>query len=278
MAELGRPVLRPGWHAVRFDDHHLIVGLDAPTRALLTDSPDVHRLVSLLQSPRSRWERPTSLPALRALEALHAADLIVDAPASQLESRVAAVHGPGAAERVAARRAARVSVDALPGVCDTIIPLLRAEGIEPVTSGATLTVVVAMGPVRRESVDVLMQQGRSHLVVSGMPTGWEVGPFVVPGRTACLRCVDAALADDHPRRPLVVNQLARRTDPVPTSPALQAAALALAAREVVSYVDGDLPSTVSASLLLPADGGPVLREWPRHALCGCAWDVVLVEE
>ncbi|MDH2415216.1 hypothetical protein [Nocardioides sp. CER19] len=278
MDDLGRPLLRPGWQAARFDDQHLQVGLDAPARVVLADSPDVRRLLSALADPDAAWKPPSSLPAVRALDRLSAAGLLVAVPGSPLEERLAAEHGPSAPIRLAARRAARVSVEAPPGLHDELVSLLRAEGMRPVTTAATVTLVVGLGPVRRGRLDALLQDGRPHLVVSGAPAGWEVGPFVEPGRTACLRCVDAARAETEPRRAVVADQLARASRPVPVSPTLQAAALALAVREVASYVDGDVPATWSASLLLGTSGAPVLREWARHPLCGCAWDVVLAED
>ncbi|SFB74078.1 hypothetical protein SAMN04487968_101247 [Nocardioides terrae] len=276
--EAGRPLLRPGWQVARFDDQHLQVGLDAPARVVLTDSPDVRRLLSLLADPDAAWEPPSSLLAMRALDGLHRAGLLVRLPASALETRLAAVHGVSAPGRVAARRLARVSVDAPADVSETLAAMLRSEGVRPVTNAASVVLVLARGAVRRGRLDDLLQGGRPHLVVSGLPTGWEVGPFVSPGQTACVRCVDAARAERDPRRAVVADQLARSSAPVPVSPTLQTAALALAVREIVSYVDGDVPTTWSTSLLLGPSGAPEVRRWPRHPLCGCAWDVVLAEE
>jgi len=276
--EPGRPFLRPGWQAVRFDDQRLQVGLDAPARAVLTDSPEVRRLLAVLADPDAAWEPPAALPAMRALDGLHRAGLLVRLPASTLETQVAAVHGASAPARVAARRAARVSLDAPAEVAETLGALLRAEGVSPVTGAASVVLVAARGAVRRGRLDELLQAGRPHLVVSGLPTGWEVGPFVVPGRTACVRCVDAARAERDPRRAVVADQLARSSAPVPVSPTLQTAALALAVREVLSYVDGDIPATWSTSLLLGPSGVPEARGWARHPLCGCAWDVVLADD
>lgn len=275
---LGRPLLRPGWQATRFDDQHLQVGLDAPARVILTDSPDVRRLLSLLADPDAAWEPPATLPALRALDGLGRAGLLVPLPGSALETRVAAVHGSSAPTRVAARRAARVLVDAPPDLTESVGALLRAEGVQPVAAAATLVLVLARGAVRRPRVEELLQADLPHLVVTGLPTGWEVGPFVSPGRTACLRCVDATRAEQDPRRVVVADQLARSSSPVPVSPTLQAAALALAVREIVSYVDGDVPATWSTSLFLGPSGAPEVSSWSRHPLCGCAWDVVLDEE
>ncbi|GAA1966822.1 hypothetical protein GCM10009798_28930 [Nocardioides panacihumi] len=274
MDDLGRPLLRPGWETARFDDEHLQVGLDAPARVVLSDSPDVRRLLTTLADPDAAWSPPATLPAARALDRLRAAGLVVAVPGSALEARLAAEHGPSAPRRLARRRAARIAVEAPPGVGDTISALLRSEGIQPATSGATVTLVAALGPVRRGRLDPLVRDGRPHLVLSGGPTGWEVGPFVVPGRTACLRCVDAARAETDPRRAVIADQLARSSAAVPVSPTLQAAALALAVHDLATYVDGEVPTTWSASILL-GSGAPVVREWPRHPRCGCAWDVVL---
>jgi hypothetical protein len=278
MDALGRPLLRPGWQAARFDDQHLQVGLDAPARVVLADSADVRRLLTVLADPDLPWEAPTTLSARHALERLRAADLLVALPGSGLEARLAAEHGPTAAQRAASRRSARVAVEAPPDLTGAAAALLRDEGVPTVTSAASVVLVIARGPVRRGRLDALVQDARPHLVVSGGPTGWEVGPFVVPGRTACLRCVDAARAESEPRRAVIADQLARSARPVPVSPTLQAAALALAVREVIGYVDGDLPATWSASVLLGVLGAPRVAQWARHPLCGCAWDVVLAED
>lgn len=279
MADLGpsaRPLLRPGWQPVRHDDHHLQVGLDAPARVVLPDSPGVRRLLTALADPDAAWEPPSTLPELRALDRLGAAGLLVAVPGSALESQLASSHGPTAPARLAARRSARVSVEAPPGLVAPLAGLLRSAGVTVAADVPSLTVVVSLGPVRRGRLDAFVRGGRPHLVVSGGPVGWEIGPLVVPGRTACLRCVDAARAEADPRRAVVGDQLARGVPP-PVDPVVQSAALALAAREVVTHLDGDEPATWSATLVVGVAGPPELRRWPRHPHCGCAWDVVLAE-
>jgi hypothetical protein len=281
-----RPLLRPGWQAARFDDHHLQVGLDAPARVVLPDSAEVRRLLTDLSDAEGAWAPPVTLPAMRALERLRRAGLVVPVPGSALEARVAAEYGASAPARLAARRAATVAVDAPADLAGTLAAMLRSEGVEPVgdpaadpaTGPATVMVVVARGPVRRGRLDELVRHGRPHLVVSGSPSGWEVGPFVVPGRTACLRCVDATRSESDPHRAVVVDQLARSSAAVPVSPTLEAAALALAVRQLISYADGEVPATWSASLVLGTSGVPELRSWTRHPLCGCAWDLVLTAD
>jgi len=111
-------------------------------------------------------------------------------------------------------------------------------------------------------------------------TALVIGPFVVPGRTACLRCVDAHRTDADPSWPLLVRQYAAasirdRVDgaPEPVDPLLAALALAWAARDLATYVDGRRPSTWSATITVQPDLSELeTRSWLRHPACGCSWD------
>ena len=115
--------------------------------------------------------------------------------------------------------------------------------------------------------------GQPHLPVVTHEGGARIGPFVVPGVTACLRCVDAHLDEGDGRRGLVLRQLTGT--PAPVDPATRAAAAALAARDVVAYVDGDRPATWSATTLVGPAPGLEHRAWLRHPHCGCCWDDLL---
>ncbi len=98
------------------------------------------------------------------------------------------------------------------------------------------------------------------------------GPFVVPGVTACVRCLDAHRSEHDPRRATVLEQCARDGEDA-GDPALAALGLAAAVADVVGFVDGDRPATWSATVDLGA-AQPVVRPWPRHPHCGCAWDAL----
>lgn len=269
-----RPVLRPGWQAVRRDDAHLQVGLDEPHRVVLPDTPDVRRLLTALADPTLPWEPPRDLPGRRALDRLHGAGLVVPRPGTALEARLAARHGPGAAERLSRRSRARLRLDGPALLTEPLASLLGDTGLPgaPGRAEPALTVLLSAGPAERERADDLLRHGRPHLVVAGSPAGWQIGPLVVPGLTACLRCVDAALAETDPRRPVVLAQqtavAATLLDPLP-----RAAALALAAQQALAFVDGDEPVVWSATLTL-GEGAPQLTRWRRHPHCGCAWDAV----
>jgi bacteriocin biosynthesis cyclodehydratase domain-containing protein len=124
-----------------------------------------------------------------------------------------------------------------------------------------------------------VQLGTPHVLVRLVEGYAVVGPFVAPGRTACLRCGDAAATDLDPSWPLLVEQYSslsardRRdgaTEPV--DPALAALAGAWALRDVASYLQGHRPSTWSTTLTLDPLLADVRTEtWLRHPACGCTW-------
>ena len=115
------------------------------------------------------------------------------------------------------------------------------------------------------------------LVAVATAWGWELGPFVVPGETACLRCVDAAYGDGDPRHGVVVDQLARNAVPVPLGPPSLAIALGWVARDLLAHARGERPTTWSATVRLAhltEEEAFAQRHWLRHPHCGCAWDAL----
>jgi hypothetical protein len=249
--------LRPGLHVVRRDDDHLQVGIDPPWRLVVPDEPDVRRLLADLTAGRAAV--PETPSGHRVLRALLAADMLVDS-----ETRAEVSRG---------RAAAAVSVEAAGQEAADAVRLLRAAGCQVVSPDeASVAVVIAEGEPRRDLVDAHLRQGHVHLPVAATPRGFVLGPFVVPGSTACLRCVDAHLGTHDPRRAVVVEQLAGLAAG-PRDPALAAIATAWAVRDVLAYVDGDQPSTWSATVEVGPDLEPVRRAWARHPHCGCSWDL-----
>lgn len=256
MERVGRLRLRPGYVAVRRDDTHLQVGIDPPRRAVLPDTADVRRLLTDLVAGRATMpvSARTTLPVLRALDALWAADLVSET-ASAPPSYGVRVEGPS----------------------DLVDALRRLLGDACRQDRTGLVLVVSDRVLLRERLDPLVRAGTPHLVVQGGPDAWTVGPFVVPGATACLRCVDAHLGEDDPRRPLIVEQLARSTVPVPSDPVLQSLALSWAARDALTHLAGERPATWSASYTFGHISPAEVRRWLRHPHCGCAWDLIALE-
>ncbi|MDQ2708904.1 MAG: TOMM precursor leader peptide-binding protein, partial [Actinomycetota bacterium] len=112
-----------------------------------------------------------------------------------------------------------------------------------------------------------------HLLVRLADGLGLVGPLVLPGRTACLRCVDLHLAARDPCWPTVAADLVGRVGSA--SPAAMAATAALAAEQALAAVDavvaaGPPPPTLDGVLELDARRGTLRRQhWPPHPRCSC---------
>ena len=267
-----RPTLRPGLHVVRRDAATLQIGVDPPAGVLAPDTDGVRRMLAALRSAQPPLD-PTP-EAVGCLGELLAADLVVDA--ARLDAAVAQF-GPSATDRARRRAEATVGVRgpaalvarAARALTDTGVPVPR--GPEPPTAW----LVLSEGEPLREALDDLVREGAPHLLVISRAAILEVGPFVVPGQTACLRCVDAHRAERDPRRGLVVEQAARLVAAgalEPRDDLLWALALAWAVRDLLRYVEGDRPSTWSASFGVGPTEPPLARTWSRHPHCGCGWD------
>jgi hypothetical protein len=269
-------------HVVRRDAEHLQVGIDPPLRAIVRDSPAVRALLrDLSVQPGTEAAGGSTLRSLRSAGLLLAdGEPGSESTADPAARRAAeAQFGEDAARRLTERARTRVAVRAAARTRTTLLGLLRAAGLGLATPSElpTLWLVVTTDEPPRGEIDPLVREGAQHLLVTCGASA-RVGPLVVPGRTACLRCVDAHLAEPDPRRPLLVEQAARAArsiDVPPVDPTLEVLALAWAVRDLARYAEGDRPATWSATVELDHGGPAVRRTWDRHPHCGCAWDVVL---
>lgn len=248
--------LRPGIRVSERSDRTLQVGLHPGHRLVLPDDPTVRGALTLLGHGVGPGR--LSLDQRDLLDRLTAAGLVAEADADLARAR--------AADR------ALVDVRAPSSVRTSLVRLLGESRVRATTgSAATVVVLVTIGAEPpREIVDELVRGDRPHLLLTWVAGRLRVGPFVVPGLTACLRCLDEHVTDRDPRHPLVVEQhLAPDPTDIPPQADLQLA-LAWAARDVVSLIHGDCPTTWSATVDIGA-GGPVTERWRRHPRCGCAW-------
>jgi hypothetical protein len=110
-----------------------------------------------------------------------------------------------------------------------------------------------------------------HLVADVRSRTGIVGPFVVPGRTGCLRCADLHRRDADPAWPVLAAQLTAAGPPSGGATTTCLLTAVTAALQVLAYLDGAAaPVTLGATLeLRPPDPVPVLRRWPAHPSCGC---------
>jgi hypothetical protein len=290
-----RPLLRPGARVCRRTDGQLQVGLEARIALVAPDTPAARAVLDglLAGSP------PPHPSALAPAEARLCSDLldrglVVDG--DDLLAAVGAAPDRRAAECVAATFAesgrdagellrargkvpVRVRHERAPRSAARCRSLLAEAGV-----GVAAGTADGDGPVLhvsrtepdRSLTDAWMRADRPHLLVTLVDGVVRVGPFVVPGRTACLRCVDAHHTEADPRRPLVLQQYAEAArprvgfpDPVPHD--LLELALAWAVRDLVNWIDGRRPRSWSATVHVdPALELPV-TPWPAHPGCGCSW-------
>lgn len=122
----------------------------------------------------------------------------------------------------------RLLGDALEGAGLFVLgePWHGAPGETPSHHGPV--VVIAHGVVEPRRASALMGADVPHLPIVFGVGGVEIGPFVVPGRTACLACVAAHRRDADPAWPLLAAQLLGRP-PMPVDAALATESAGVAA-------------------------------------------------
>lgn len=123
-------------------------------------------------------------------------------------------------------------------------------------------------------VTALMRDRVPHLVVRADEAIGVVGPFVLPGRTACGRCVDLGKTDRDPAWPRILAQASSGVPPAATQACdtvLAAATAALAAAQALTRIDrtGE-PAAANGTLELVLPGWQWQRRpWTPHPACTC---------
>ncbi|NMH97114.1 ThiF family adenylyltransferase [Pseudonocardia acidicola] len=119
----------------------------------------------------------------------------------------------------------------------------------------------------------LVEDDIDHLQVRVRDGGGVVGPLVLPGRSACLRCLELRRAERDPGWPAVAAQLVGL--PGRAAPHCVLATAGLGTAQALAALDGPsagavAPATVDATLELDADAGALVRRpWAPHPGCGC---------
>ena len=298
-----RPVLRPGCTLLRRDPTHVQVGIEPGRAVVLRDSPRLRQVVARLDGVRDDRDVVADVveamgeprATRRLLEALTAAGVVVDAepvrtapaPAEVAHQLARAEHPATAAARADDRARARVEVDGAGSLAGTVAELLTASGVGSVLttpdpapgrqgSARPDAVVLVGGAAPGARADRLVTAGVPHLPVAVIDGTAVLGPFVLPGRTGCLRCVDAARTARDPSWPALAAQLSPAPPdppgmPAPHSPVLESALGAWCVREVLAHLSHGQVLTYGASLRFDDDLVEQVRHtWPLHPRCGCA--------
>ncbi len=136
-----------------------------------------------------------------------------------------------------------------------------------------LVVLAPVGPLPDALAPDLVRQGVPHLLAEVREQVGVVGPLVLPGRSACLHCLDLTRTDLDPGWPALAAQLsvpARGT--APCDGALALAVAAAAALQVLAALDQlAAPASLDGTLELASpDWRWRRRSWPPHPDCDCA--------
>lgn len=281
-------------HVLRRDARTLQLGLEWPGVAAVHGSTSVRAVLDAVDGFRDVPGVVLAAAATgvdiddvqEALEALLDAGALVDEaivkPRTIPEATWAALWllaGPRDTARTVLRRRQATSVHVLGSgyVAGILTSLLKQEQLPltPDVGEAQVVVVAADQELSRDVTDDAMRSGAPFLCVSLRELVGLVGPFVVPGRTACMRCVDLSRADlDACWRTIV--QTANATPPATAAcpPSLAAITAGYAAQEIALFASGALPVSCDHVVEIPHGLGEVQTVgYPPHPQCGCGWQI-----
>jgi hypothetical protein len=299
-----RPALKSGLLPVWRDRDTLQLGIDPRRAVALTGMSGAAWLISLLDGSRDRAQLIAAagqrgMPAdavERVLSLLAAGGVLDDFPAAtvralppgqraQLAAELATASlacrdGDGGAAVLARRRMASVFVCGTARLSQAIAGILTAAGVGQVRGPAdgagdrrALSDLVVL--TQRHAPELaagLVRDRVPHLAVSAAEAIGVVGPLVLPGRSACLRCLDHTRAEHDPAWPLILAQLSDiQPEPAACDAVLTAAVAAQAAGQALAFLDRTpQPASVNGSLELVLPGWQWRRRtWPPHRGCTC---------
>lgn len=241
--------LRHGVAVTSRSDGLVVVGQDPAHRVVLPDTASVARLLTHLTAGVALG---SVAPAESApLEALHGAGLLVDVPHQSLLAE--------------ARATTRVRLEVAEPWHDQAADCVRVAGlglVEDPRSGHDLVWVVSAGDPDWEVHDALLAADEPVLFTAVMPSRVRVGPFVMPGTTACLRCLDAYTPGVRPAgggAPDDLPELVLRR------------ALLSAAGDLGAWAEGRQPASWAATVWVDDSVVTTREAWRPHPHCGCSW-------
>lgn len=144
--------------------------------------------------------------------------------------------------------------------------------VAPPAFARRLDVVAPVGFAAAPEVLTAVRR-RTHLFVAVRDVTAVVGPLVVPGHTACLRCLELGRGERDPAWPRLAAQIVGEPPALePGDVVLATMAAAVAAAQLLTLVDGvERPATMGGVLELSGvDGRARRRSVSSHPACGCS--------
>ncbi len=287
-----RPMVRPGLNLLRRDPQTIQLGLDWPGVATLRETRALRAVLAAVDGFRDATGvvlAATTQSGLRreceaALAVLVDAGVVVSQEHSRSpdidESTWSALWllaGPGhdAADILRTRDTSAVWIDGEGVVAQRVRDLIATTQLRVCSDPlrATVSILASDTEPDRERADRAMHSGLPHLWVYVRDLVGVVGPFVTPGQSACLRCVDAARSDLDPAWPTLLQSAAVRPLPVAACDTVLATLVsAWATQEVTMWASDIRPQSCGHVIEVPQGCGPVeSATFDLHPQCGCGW-------
>ncbi|WP_449061461.1 ThiF family adenylyltransferase [Planomonospora algeriensis] len=133
-----------------------------------------------------------------------------------------------------------------------------------------LVVLAPVEPLDGLLVRDLIDWGVPHLLATAFEGAGSVGPLVLPGRSACLNCLDLARRDRDPGWPVVSARLGGYpVGETACGTAVSTLVAAVAAGHALAFLDGGEPPVTNGTLDVSPDWRWKQRSWNVHPLCRC---------
>lgn len=250
------PQLLPGALLLRRDARTLQIGTSPGV--LVPDRPGLGRLLRLLDGaiPVERLAHVVAndIPEftddlMTTLTRLVAAGAVLPADPTPVQPRVAVRH-----DRSTSAFAA-----------------LLGNGLGPSAIQPDIEVLVSAGEPARSTFEVLVSARVAHLPVVLTEHRVRIGPFVAPGATPCLGCLDALLTAWDPAWAVLLPQFERpRLLPMNLPDAVLMRAAAEVTHQLECLQNGSRPPTIGRILSIgPGHDDVDLREVPFAPQCPC---------
>lgn len=277
-------MLRPGASVLRRDASHLQVGTSPGV--VVSDRPGLHRLLLAIDGVHGPDWLAAQIPELAddmpvLLEHLAAVGVVLDGAHCDGRRPEEARH-LALTERDPAdarlRHRLQVSLHADPGtrqLLDAAGHVLEEAGVQRSTNDdADVLVIASTGEPARGPFVQAVQRRIPHLTVRLDEAVVRIGPFVVPGTSACLGCEDLHRIDWDPAWAALLPQFGHRAAqhnlPAPGAVLRHVAAAEIAAG-IVAVADRQRPMHAGVMVTVgPGLGVRHVRPVEFHHRCPCA--------
>ena len=263
------PPLLPLWRAPGV----LQLGVDG--RIVFKKVPDeLAHAITLLNHPQTRTSLARLLPTLdNAWIDWLWAELTRHGTLRPVDRKSTSIAVIGSGELATKLAGALNEINHTPAVQPTrgiemaLVPGQALRGTWTTRPGLAILATLTAEP-DRTLTDELVQASIPHLVVRTEPNRAVVGPFVVPGSTGCVRCLDLTQSHYDSVWPRLLAQLCRATPRPPAG--LRAWAVATAVVQVRAHLAGKVPDAMGRILEIRADDMSMHSlDVPAHPGCPC---------